>query len=124
MNSKMKKLLFLLIIGFCLLFTLCISCYSWYNFDIENYSLKNVDDGVYQGTYSSGPVSAIVNVIVKKHRYDNIEIIEHNTGLGKEAETIIHNVIKEQSLDVDTISGATLSSKVILKSIEIAVFDK
>lgn len=124
MNLKLNKLLILLIVGFSFLITLCVSCLTWYNFDVTNFSLLNVDDGIYKGSYSSGPVSAIVNVIVKEHSYDNIEIIEHNTGLGKKAEYIIQDVIREQTLDVDTISGATLSSKVILKSIEIAVFDK
>ena len=34
---------------------------------------------------------------------------------------LINNVIKNQSLDVDVVSGATVSSKAILKAIENAL---
>jgi len=45
-------------------------------------------------------------------------IIEHFNGRGEKAEAIIPRVIEAQSLDVDVVSGATGSSKAILKAIE------
>ena len=42
---------------------------------------------------------------------------------GEKAEEIIYEVINMQSIDVDTVSGATYSSKVILKAIENALIE-
>ncbi|MBD8046512.1 MAG: FMN-binding protein [Clostridium argentinense] len=52
---------------------------------------------------------------------ENIKIEEHDCGLGKKAEKITEEIEKMQSLQVDEISGATLSSKVILKAVETAI---
>jgi len=40
---------------------------------------------------------------------------------GKPAEAIVDSVVAAQSLQVDIVSGATLSSKCILKAIEVAL---
>ena len=49
------------------------------------------------------------------------QLLEHQTGLGGKAEAIIDQVIQNQSLEVDAVSGATTSSKTILKAIENAL---
>lgn len=74
---------------------------------------STVEDGVYQGKYSAFPVSVKVEVSVADNRITKIDIIEHNNGQGGEAEAIIDEVIRLQSLKVDVISGATYSSQVI-----------
>lgn len=74
---------------------------------------STVEDGVYQGKYSAFPVSVTVDVSVIDHRVTSIKIIEHNNGQGGDAEAIVDEVIRLQSLDVDVISGATYSSQVI-----------
>ncbi len=90
--------------------------------EISNIDLNSVEDGVYIGEYNhSEAVGAKVEVTVKDNKIEKIEILEHNTGLGGKAEAIINSVIDRQSLEVDTISGATGSSTVILKAIEKAV---
>jgi len=48
-------------------------------------------------------------------------ILEHDNGKGGKAEKIVDDVIKAQSLNVDVVSGATVSSKVILKAGEMAL---
>jgi len=80
-----------------------------------------VDDGVYEGSFSVFPVSARVSVTIRDHAIAAIELIEHKHGQGAAAEVIPDNVIKAQSLEVDAISGATYSSKVILMAIEDAL---
>lgn len=50
-----------------------------------------------------------------------IKIIEHENGLGSKAEKIVDDVISRQSLKVDAVSGATASSKYIIKDIENAL---
>ena len=48
-------------------------------------------------------------------------LLEHRNERGKQAENIINNIISEQKIDVDAISGATNSSNVIKKAIENAI---
>lgn len=84
-------------------------------------NLAEIADGVYAGEYSAGPVAVKVEVTVEGHRLTAIEIIEHQNGLGGKAEGIIEDVMDKQSLEVDAVSGATVSSKCILKALEDAL---
>ena len=84
--------------------------------------LDALPDGRYEGSFHPGRfVGAKVAVSVADHRISGIEILEHNYGQGKPAEQIIEYVIASQGLAVDSISGATVSSKVILVAIENAL---
>jgi uncharacterized protein with FMN-binding domain len=93
---------------------------------LANAAIRDIDitalaDGIYTGGYSMFPVSAEVRVTVKGQRITGIELLEHNNGRGAPAEVIPSCVVEAQSLDVDAVSGATYSSKVILKAIENAL---
>ena len=88
---------------------------------VNNVELVNLTDGEYQGTFSEGPLEVEVKVIIKENAITDIQILKHEHGLGSEGEKIIANILEEQSLEVDTISGATASSKVILKAVEEAM---
>jgi uncharacterized protein with FMN-binding domain len=88
---------------------------------ISNVDLSKIESGVYYGSYESFPVSAEVKVIINDHKITIIELVKHNNGQGKAAEILPDKVTKAQSLDVDIVSGATYSSKVILKAIENAL---
>ena len=48
-------------------------------------------------------------------------ILQHDNGLESTAESIIHDAVKEQSLSIDAVSGAAVSSKCILKAVENAI---
>ena len=89
--------------------------------EIENVDLSKVKDGTYTGSYGAMPVTAKVEVTVDNHEITVIKLVEHNNGKGKAAEAIIQKVTDAQNLDVGIVSGATYSSKVILKAIEIAL---
>lgn len=88
---------------------------------IRDIDITALADGIYTGGYSMFPVSAEVRVTVKGQRITGIELLEHNNGRGAPAEVIPSCVVEAQSLDVDAVSGATYSSKVILKAIENAL---
>lgn len=60
---------------------------------------------------------AEVKVTVNDHRITDIKLIKHRNGQGSWAEAMLTKVVDEQSLDVDAVAGATLSSKVILRAI-------
>ena len=88
---------------------------------IREPDLSVADDGVYTGTCETTLVKAKVRVTVEDHKIAAIEILEHECGKGAPAESIVGDVLNKGALNVDTVSGATLSSKVILKAIENAV---
>lgn len=88
---------------------------------IDPIELSKVEDGIYKGKYSSIPVSATVQVTVENHRIISIRIIEHVNGQGSKAESIIDEIVRTQSIDVDVISGATYSSQVIKQAISKAL---
>ncbi len=88
---------------------------------VNDIDLSSIPDGEYIGDYSAFPVYVKVRVTVKDHKILSIKILEHQNGQGKPAEVIVSRVLDFQSLNVETISGATASSKVILKAIESAL---
>jgi uncharacterized protein with FMN-binding domain len=98
-----------------------VGCVDDSGTQLEGIDLANVNDGTYIGECITGPVLARVQVTVRDHRITNLNILKHRTGWGSEAEKITSKVLAQQSLDVDAITGATLSSKTILKAIENAL---
>lgn len=89
--------------------------------EISDVDLAAAEDGIYIGSYSAFPVSAEVRVTIKNHIIIDIELLKHDNGQGQGAEIIPEKVIAAQSLKVDSVSGATYSSKVILKAIQDAI---
>jgi uncharacterized protein with FMN-binding domain len=88
---------------------------------IGEVQLGNIANGAYIGDYSAGLVSATVTVTVKDKKIQGITINKHENGLGKKAERIVNEIVEKQSLNVDNVSGATLSSGVIRKAVEQAL---
>jgi uncharacterized protein with FMN-binding domain len=88
---------------------------------IDNVDLTKISDGVYTGKYNVFPISVIVKVKIDNHKISDITLVKHFNGQGASAEAILDHIIKNQTLNVDIIAGATYSSKIILKSIENAL---
>lgn len=91
------------------------------NMVISNVDITKIADGTYTGNCEVFPVSVEVKVTVKNHKITGIELVKHVNGKGAKAETIINKVVEAQTLQVDIVTGATSSSKVILKAIENAL---
>ena len=89
--------------------------------ELQTLDLSQVKNGTYEGSYTAFPVSVTLTVTVKDHGITSITILKHDNGKGKPAEVILGDVIEQQSLQVDVISGATYSSKVILLAIQDAL---
>jgi uncharacterized protein with FMN-binding domain len=89
--------------------------------DVQDVNLSAIADGTYSGSYGSFPVSAEVEVTVKNREIAGINLVRHNHGQGAAAEVIPGKVVEAQTLAVDTVTGATYSSIVILKAIEDAL---
>ena len=104
---------------------LIIGCATSYkNITAEMPDLTLIADGMYRGYYdlSSTPIKVTLDVRVQNQKVTGIEIVDHSCSpIGKKAEKIIDSITERQSLDVDVISGATASSKAILKAVENAL---
>lgn len=85
------------------------------------YDLSQIPDGTYTGRCDNGLVKVEVEVDVHNHTIAGVRIIQHDNGRGAPAEAIIGDVVTHQSVEVDAVSGATASSKTILKAIENAL---
>jgi uncharacterized protein with FMN-binding domain len=86
--------------------------------------LRNKTDGTYRGAYdlSGTPVKVTLDVRLQNAHITGIEIVKHSCSpIGKKAEKITDRIIEEQSLQIDAVSGATGSSKAILKAVEDAL---
>ena len=92
------------------------------NMTINPVNLAEVNDGTYIGTYAGGRWSNEVEVTVANHQISNIDVVKTISLESPEmTSTIISSVIEKQNTTVDTVSGATVSSKAYLKSIENAL---
>lgn len=80
-------------------------------------------DGEYIGVCQNKILFAVVKVEISDHQITGIEIIAHKPSYMKQAEQIAAAVCAAQSLKVDAISGATLTSDTVLKAIENALED-
>lgn len=92
-----------------------------YKIEIIPVEIAEVADGKYKGYSEAGPVKAEVSVQVKEGKLENIELIRHERGLGGKAEKIIETIVEENNVDVDAVSGATLSSEVIKNAVRNAL---
>jgi uncharacterized protein with FMN-binding domain len=86
--------------------------------------LSDKADGIYRGAYDlpGAPVDVTLDVHLENAKITGIDIVRHFCSpIGKKAEKITERIIEKQSLQVDTITGATGSSKAILKAVEDAL---
>lgn len=87
----------------------------------DEIDLTKVEDGIYEGQCDTGIVRARVQVTVRNHRLESIDLLEHENGRGTPAEAILDQMVQDQTTAVDAVSGATCSSKVIRKAVENAI---
>ena len=83
----------------------------------------DLEDGVYEGTGPgfAGPIK--VAVTIKDHTITAIEILSKSDDAAffTRAKAMIDRILEKQSLDVDTVSGATYSSRGILRAVKNAL---
>ena len=89
--------------------------------EISDMNVNEIPDGEYTGEYDVGYIYAKVQVTVVDGKISDIEIWEHRNERGGKAESIIEDILEEQRIDVDAVTGATNSSLVIKKACENAL---
>ncbi len=126
-KKKTIKLILIIILGIILLVTTAgIVAVKTIENNLENLKTAEISavdfskfaDGDYLGTYEATPISVKISITVKDKKVTEINLIEHKNGKGKKAEALIPQMIEKQTIKLDTISGATYSSIVILKAVE------
>ncbi|MGE4354272.1 MAG: FMN-binding protein [Oscillospiraceae bacterium] len=104
----------------------CVTSFSEYKRNVaaiafSNPDISSVADGEYTGECDAGYIFAKVNVTVIDGVITNIDLLEHRNERGKAGEGVIDEILSEQCTDVDAVSGATNSSRVIKKAVENAL---
>lgn len=92
------------------------------SFDLSALTLS---DGVYTGEAVGYQPGLVVEVTVKDQMIASVEVIEHNEVKrqfwGRPVQEIPVAIVKEQSTDVDVVSGATFTSIGIMHAVEDAL---
>lgn len=126
MNLFMK--IFLSVIGIIILliaggaFYITRGLDSGRKLEINEVNLTQVNDGAYEGIYKAGRWTNELNVLVKDHKITDIKVIKDVSFSNPEqAKQVFNEVIEKQSTKVDVVSGASVTTKAYLKSIENAL---
>jgi uncharacterized protein with FMN-binding domain len=89
---------------------------------INRVDLSLVEDGTYNGKYQAGRFSNEVSVTVQNHKITGISILKDVLFKKDEVtKELFERVMEKQNTDVDVISGATVTCKAYLKSVEDAL---
>jgi uncharacterized protein with FMN-binding domain len=88
--------------------------------DLTSAPLASLHDGTRSATVTEGEVSATVQITVSSGVISNIRLTAGRNVDAALAEKIFAEVRKAASTSVDAVSGATASSNVLLKAVEMA----
>ncbi|MEA3488959.1 MAG: FMN-binding protein [Candidatus Omnitrophota bacterium] len=92
------------------------------NMEIGDVDLSRVPDGEYKGKCDYMIFTCRAEVSVRNHRITGIKLFEdRDSKWVEQAKGVARDVLREQSLKVDTVTGATITSKAFLKAIRNAL---
>lgn len=125
----MKKVIWIAVIFLCIVFIGVVGFKTWSAKLVKEareledifIDLSKVEDGTYEGHSELGPVIVDVKVTVKKGKIEEIEIVNHQNGLGQSANVIVDEMVDKNTYDVDVVSGATVSSEIIMNAVNNAL---
>jgi uncharacterized protein with FMN-binding domain len=81
--------------------------------DIQNLSFDRFEDGHYEGEFYHEGIGIKVIFDINEGHIEDLVYENHMNGKGQPAEAISESIIEEQSIIVDDITGATISSRCI-----------
>jgi uncharacterized protein with FMN-binding domain len=89
---------------------------------INSPDLMNINDGFHKGEFNDGVGTYTVEVEVSNHRISRVTMeTERKSVYVNYARPITDRIVKNQSVNVDAITGATTTSKCIMKAAENAL---
>jgi len=83
--------------------------------------LAGIEDGVYSGSFRKGRFSYSVEVTVKDHRLQAVKSTGGRQAQDAVIQQIFARIVEVQSVQVDTVSGASLTTKAVSKAVENAL---
>lgn len=125
--KRVLKVIIIIIIAFVIvaavgIFYLTRGLESGAKVQVGSVNTSSLSDGNYEGTYNEGRWTNKVAVTVKGGKITDIKLIKDVAFSKSEViDALFKNVIKAQNTTVDAVSGATVTSKAYLKSIENAL---
>lgn len=127
-SMKRKTAISLAVVGLFVtaILSMLLAMYIQMKRDLEGLEYYQADmnvleDGIYHGEAETALVKVVVEVEVTGHKITGIDILKHDNGIGKKAERITENMIRMNTYNVDIVSGATSSSKVIKSAVSDAL---
>lgn len=125
----MTKVILLIVAG---IVVIGAGFFTWAYADVAKYkkisigevNINDLPDGLYKGSFEGGRFTNSVEVTIIDHEIKYIKTISSATKIEELNNQIYDEVIKKQSLNIDTVSGATVSTKTALKAIENALSHK
>ncbi len=92
------------------------------NLPVNQIDLSTISDGTYKGSFCLKRFCYTVEVTMNSGRITDIILLSNSKSeYGEKAAAIKDRIIEAQSLQVDVLSGATISSKSIIKAVEKAL---
>lgn len=111
----------------CMTFSLIMACKNNELEKVRSMQIGSVDfstlkDGNYRSDFRYGDFTYAVEVLVSNSQIKAINVLENrNSKYARIAEGVTENVLRQQRNNVDAVSGATTTSKTLLKAIENAL---
>lgn len=92
------------------------------NMKINDYELNLLRDGTYIGEFNDGGGLYIVRIKITDHRISEVNLSTERQSVYIEyARPVTRRILEKQTPGVDVISGATTTSKCIMKAAEYAI---
>ena len=89
--------------------------------ELSPVEIASLEDGIYPGQVDAGIIRVALEVTMRGGRIERIMLLEHRNGRGRAGEGVLDAIIAGQETVVDTISGATYSSIVIMDAVQRAL---
>lgn len=90
-------------------------------FDKTPVDISKVNNGTYEGNSNTDLVKVEVKVTVHEGTLEKVELVKHECGLGSKANVLADNMVAQNTVEVDAVSGATMSSEVIKDAVRNAL---
>lgn len=120
--KKKKTLKIIVIVLLCLLGLTLLDLNNQKNvkkLSLNEVNLSQIKDGIYFGEYKKYRWEYKVKVEIKDSKIIDIKV--EDKPVSSYDNKVITKVIDDQKIDIDTVSGATINDKTLLKSIESAL---
>lgn len=124
--KKRTKIILWILLGF-VVFIIAMVAWAaidpirYKNLVVNDVELDELPDGAYEGYFKGGRFTNSVEVTIKDHRIVNIRKTGSPKPIEKLYGQIYDKVVEKQSLAIDAVSGASITTKTSLKAIENAL---